>query len=163
MAFEALVESNYMFVYKVAFKWCRNKEDAEDITQDVFLKLAQKIQGFKETSSFKTWLYRIVINAAKDFFKKNKRKKEKESAFLEHEKLNANISSKETPLGEKLYSLIDNLPIKQKEAALLVFSEGLSHKEAADVLNCAETTISWRVFQVRKRLKKYLDRGGFTL
>jgi len=163
LAFEALVENNYMFVYKVAFKWCGNKEDAEDITQDVFLKLAGKIQEFRESASFKTWLYRIVINAAKDFFKKNKRKQEKESAFLEHERLNAKESSKETTLGEKLYSLIDNLPLKQKEAALLVFSEGLSHKEAADVLNCAETTISWRVFQVRKRFKKYLDRGGYTL
>ena len=74
VAFENLVEQSYMLVYKVSYKWCRTKEDAEDITQEVFVKLAKKIFSFREESSFQTWLYRIVINTAKDFAKKEERK-----------------------------------------------------------------------------------------
>ena len=69
-AFEHLVERYYTTVYGVSYKWCGVKEDAEDITQDVFVKLAGKLKTFGGKSSFKTWLYRMTINAAKDYYRK---------------------------------------------------------------------------------------------
>ncbi|MFQ5561118.1 MAG: RNA polymerase sigma factor, partial [Nitrospinota bacterium] len=60
---------------------------------------------------------------------------------------------------QDIYRAIDKLPVKLKEAMLLVVDEGLSHKEAAKVLCCAETTISWRVFLARKKLKKRIANG----
>jgi len=57
-----------------------------------------------------------------------------------------------------MYRELGKLPQKQKAAMLLVFGEGMSHREAAAVLNCRETTISWRIFQARKKLNQTLGR-----
>ncbi len=156
VAFENLVERSYMLVYKVSYKWCRKKEDAEDITQEVFVKLAKKIFNFREDSSFQTWLYRIVVNTAKDYTKKEERNLAKETAFREEQRINSVSTQSETSLDEKIHQLIELLPNKLKETALLVFGEGMNHREAAEVLNCAEKTISWRIHQVKKELKKHL-------
>ena len=162
VAFENLVERNYMLVYKVSYKWCRTKDDAEDITQEVFLKLAKKIFSFREESSFQTWLYRIVINTAKDFTKKEERKLIKEIAYRDEQKLKSESTQKEVSIDEKIHQMIELLPQKLKETALLVFGEGMNHREAAAILDCAEKTISWRIHQVKKELKKHLEHGETT-
>jgi len=162
VAFENLVEQSYMLVYKVSYKWCRTKEDAEDITQEVFVKLAKKIFNFREESSFQTWLYRIVINTAKDYTKKEERKLVKETAYREEQRLKSESAQKEASIEEKIDQMIEFLPQKLKETALLVFGEGMNHREAAAVLDCAEKTISWRIHQVKKELKKHLEHGEIT-
>ncbi len=161
-AFETLVERSYMFVYKTAFHWCKIKEDAEDITQEVFVKLARKIYGFKGSSQFQSWLYRMTINTAKDYVKKRQRDIANQAVFAEHEKLKTSVNQKEATIGDKIHQLIEKFPKKQKETAFLVFYEGLNHKEAAKALDCAETTISWRVFQMKKKLKQHLEYGEAT-
>ena len=156
-AFERLVDQNYLLVYKVSYKWCGVKEDAEDIAQEVFVKLARKINTFKQGSSFKTWLYRITINTAKDLYRKNTNRAAMETAFAHEQKLNNPAPGNEVHMDSaRLYTVVERLPVKLKEAVILVFAEGLSHKEASEALGCAETTVSWRIFQARKHLKKYL-------
>ncbi len=159
VAFENLVERNYTLIYKISYKWCGTREDAEDITQEIFMKLANKIFSFKEESTFQTWLYRMAINTAKDYTKIHDRKRKKEMAYLEEQKRKAESNQKDCAMTKKTHQMIAQLPQKLKETALLVFGEGMNHKEAAAVLNCAEKTISWRVFQVKKKLRKYLQRG----
>ncbi len=162
VAFENLVEQSYMLVFKVSYKWCRTKEDAEDITQEVFVKLAKNIFNFREKSSFQTWLYRIVVNTAKDYTKKEERKLIKETAFREEQKLKSVSTQSKTSTDDKIYQLIELLPKKLKDTALLVFGEGMNHREAAEVLDCAEKTISWRIHQVKKELKKHLEHGEIS-
>jgi len=158
-ALEHLFDKHYMTVYSLAFKWCGVKEDAEDIAQEVFVKLVRKLHTFGQKSSFKTWLYRIVINTARDFGRKRAGKKACESA-VDPEACADNPGGRGENALEtaRLFAAIDRLPVRQKEAILLVFGEGLSHKETARALGCAETTISWRIFQARKRLGKSLER-----
>lgn len=154
-AFAHLVKKHYMTVYRASYKWCGIREDAEDIAQEVFIKLAQKLKTFTQKSSFETWLYRITINTAKNIHRKHAIKHIHETAFALEQG-----SSNPTPLldehldGVRLYKAHNKLPEKQRSAILLVFAEGLNHREAAQVLNCSETTVSWRIFQARKRLKK---------
>lgn len=158
-AFESLVERNYMLVYTISYRWCGAKEDAEDVTQEVFMKLSKKIFHFKEESTFQTWLYRITINTAKDFTKMNERKRKKESAYIEEKKRGSQQPVREVSLAERVHQMMENLPHKLKETAFLVFGEGMNHKEAAAILNCAEKTVSWRVFQAKRELKRNLKRG----
>ncbi|MFC1817070.1 RNA polymerase sigma factor [Thermodesulfobacteriota bacterium] len=158
LAFEHLVKRHYLTVYRLSYKWCGAKEDAEDIAQEVFVKLAQKLKLFGRRSSFKTWLYRITINTAKDFIRKCATKRGYETAFAGQQ----SITNPGPPLDDhldvrQLYKALDNLPARQKAAVLLVFGEGMSHKEAARVLNCPEATVSWRIFQARKKLKTTLE------
>ena len=156
-AFEHLVKRHYMTVYRLSYKWSGVKEDAEDIAQDVFVKLAGKLKTFRHKSSFKTWLYRITINTAKDFTRKYHNKRQPDMTFS----LAQGAHNPAPPPDEKieaaqLYREIGKLPEKQKMAVMLVFGEGLNHKEAAQALKCPEATISWRIFQARKKLKKAL-------
>ncbi len=157
-AFAHLVKRHYMTVYKASYRWCGIREDAEDIAQEVFIKLAQKLKTFRHQSSFKTWLYRITANTAKDFQRKHAVKRTYETTFAFELG-----SSNPTPPGDehldavRLYKAIAKLPEKQKSAVLLVFAEGLNHREAAQALNCSETTVSWRIFQARKRLKQLME------
>ena len=156
-AFENLVRRYYRAVYGLAFKYSRIKEDAEDITQEVFVILARKLYSFKHRSSFKTWLFRITINAATDFLRKRSRNRSCETPITNGEYMgNPDPSPEEVMESRLIYEEIDKLPDKQKTALILVFSEGLSHKEASKALNCSETTISWRIHRARKSLEKFI-------
>lgn len=156
-AFENLIQRHYLSVYSLSYKWCRVKEDAEEIAQEVLIKLTRKLNTFKLESSFKTWLYRITINTAKDYIRKNSTRRTYESAFAREQAYeNPGTSPSESVKADQVYDAIDMLPDKLKASLMLVMAEGLSHREAADVLKCSEKTISWRIHQARKKLKKTL-------
>ena len=157
-AFGHLFNRHYSSVYRLAYKWCGVREDAEDIVQEVFVKLAAKLKLFGQKSAFKTWLYRITINTAKDFIRKHATKRGYETAFaLEQGTDNPGSPPEEKLAAQQLYRALDRLPEKQKAAVLLVLGEGMSHNEAARVLDCREATVSWRIFQARKKLKTSLE------
>ncbi|MBX2857585.1 MAG: RNA polymerase sigma factor [Cellvibrionaceae bacterium] len=148
-AFERLLEQYYDSIFRFAMKWSGNRHDAEDIAQQVCLKLAQSLAKFRFEAQFSSWLYRIVINTAKDFHSREQRTATacvatppavdtgaEEAVILLHQILN-----KADSWGEGF-----------KESLLLVHGEGLSHAEAAKILQVKESTISWRLHQVRKKL-----------
>ncbi|NIY13467.1 MAG: sigma-70 family RNA polymerase sigma factor, partial [Nitrospinaceae bacterium] len=136
--------------------------DAEDIAQDVFVRLARKLASYKGESSFKTWLYRITVNMAKDFFKKSSTRRGYESAYVQEQKVMGtnpgNPGNPGPPEEDRLQAALGELPVKLREAVVLVYSEGMSHAEAAKVLDCAETTVSWRLHQARKKLKSLMGK-----
>ena len=149
-AFTGLVERHYMRVYKMSVRACGNPSDAEDITQDVFIKLGHAIQGFRGDAAFTTWLYRIVLNTARDYVKKVK----PTVALVDDDQISADGGIEEQVAHKQKLAWLHAIPDSMRDAVLLVFGEGLSHAEAAKILQCAETTISWRIFQARKVLKK---------
>jgi RNA polymerase sigma-70 factor (ECF subfamily) len=160
-AFERLVKRHYMLVYKVSYTWCGVKEDAEDIAQEVFVKLARNIRNFKQKSSFTTWLYRITINTAKDYYRKSSARRTHESAYVNEQLHTSESDAAGNPVSPaELSAALGRLPEKLKDAVILVFGEGLSHREAAEALRCAETTVSWRIFQAKKKLRKLLESEG---
>ena len=150
-AFEDLVNNYYEVMFKMAFKWCGNRRDAEDITQEACIKLARGISSFKGDSKFTSWLYRLTINAAKDWYKSQNRHPEGDE-FLE------TLKAPDSKQEEKLYAAqvweeVYQLPEAEKEAILLVVGQGLSHKEVAKMSGVKESTISWRVHEARKKLE----------
>lgn len=151
-SFSALIESNYDMIFRIAYKWCGNREDAEDIAQESCVKIAQSLSGFKMESKFSSWIYRIVINTANDLYRKKKYTVSDTIDEIESEDADATeiISCKE------LWQMVHKLPDNQRDALLLVYSEELNHNEAADVMQCAESTVSWYVMEAKKALKKMI-------
>ncbi len=151
-AFEALVNAYYEVMFKMAYKWCGNQRDAEDITQDACIKLARGIGSYNRKSKFTSWLYMVVINTAKDFYKSQNRHPEG-SEMLE------TIVGDDDGADDKLYAnqvlaAVHKLPEGEKESILLVMGQGLSHKEAAKIRCVKESTISWRIHEARKKLEE---------
>lgn len=156
-AFARLVEQYYSTIFRVAYKWAGNQADAEDIAQDVCVKLGQAIRSFKGTSAFSSWLYRVTLNAVRDFQRARKRRTENIAAMALVSETEY-VPDMETEMThDQLWLAVRKLPDKQRDAMLLIYAEDMSHREAADVMDCAESTVSWHVHEAKKRLKEELQ------
>lgn len=156
-AFRQLVERHYDSAYRVALRMTGSTADAEDIAQDICVALADKLGSFRGTSSFSTWLYRVVVNACKDHHRRRATSDRLHSDYaMVYEFSRADAADDKQRrgwLGEAIAGLEPGL----RETAVLVLSEDLSHSQAGEVLGCAESTISWRMHEIRKKLKTLMD------
>lgn len=157
-AFEVLVKRHADRVFKIVWKMIGNKADAEDITQDIFMKLAKKIHFYEIKAKFTTWLYQVTLNEVRDHFRREKRRVGYETVFYESQDVLVDpcFGYENT----QVLRMLHKLPIEQKEAVIMVICHGLSHKEAGKVLGCAENTVAWRIFEARKKLKGWCENAG---
>lgn len=161
-AFGLLVERHYDFIHRVAWRWAGNRADAEDIAQDVCVRLGKAIRSYRGGGALTTWLYAMTLNAARDLKRKSARESAKAEAYGVHALVSGGEAyepAAEDP-AERLWATVRTLPDKQREAVLLVYGEGLSHAEAADVMGSAEATVSWHVHEAKKRLRQLLRSAG---
>lgn len=152
-AFAQLIERHYDFMFRVAWKWSGRKTEAEDIAQEAAVRLGKAIRTFKGQGAFTTWLYALVINAARDHVRKSTRETRKVDAYGVHAVTLGEAEEEPDDRADTLWAAVRQLPDKQREAITLVYGEGLGHAEAADLMGCAEATVSWHVHEAKKRLK----------
>lgn len=158
-AFAQLLAQHYDTMFRFAFRWCGHRSDAEDITQLACIKLAQSINQFRFEAAFSSWLYRLVINCAKDWYKSQQRHQHDNiDSWSEPEQAPEHYAENTIYL-QQLLRLLDQMAEGFKETALLVHGEGLSHAEAAEVLHLKESTVSWRLHEIRKQLKALQQTG----
>ena len=153
-AFEALFNAYYAMTFSLAYTMCGSHHDAEEIAQEAFIKAARAFPRFRGDSRVKTWLYRIAMNTATDFLRRRRSEVELEP--------NMAVAGREAkhPMAEALWAALEKLSQPQRKAIVLTYFEGMNHAEAAEVLECAETTVSWRVFTAKRKLKKILSGHG---
>ena len=155
-------------VYNLALQYTQNTEDAEEITQDVFVKISQKMDGFKNESSLKTWIYRITINTSLDFLKsKNSKKKiffglfrSSDSENRQNESVDFNhpgvvLEQKEEVM--KIFSFINMLPNDQKTVLILMKIEGNSQQETAEIMNISQKAVESLFQRAKKNLIQKLN------
>jgi RNA polymerase sigma-70 factor (ECF subfamily) len=152
-AFTELFHRHYPMIHALAYRLSFDATLAEDIAQDTFVKAARSLGEWRPVGSFKGWLCRIAVNASRDALRKKRRTTE-----LTDEWARQAESAEETAPADfgHLTQALAGLSDEYRQVVALVFYEGLSHREAASVLGCAETTVSWRLFRARQKLKKML-------
>ena len=160
-AFRDIVEEYYDVIYRYALKWCGDQTYAEDITQQSCIKLAKSIHQFKFKAAFSSWLYRLVVNCAKDWLNSQKRHIHTDTRPTCSETLTESNAESSIHLAQVL-NWLDTLGAGFRETAVLVLGEGLSHREAAAILEVKESTISWRIHEMRKKLS-LLSKDEVTL
>lgn len=162
VAFSELVERHYTFVYRVAYRWCGRKTDAEDIAQDVCLRLGKGISSYRAAGTFTTWLYALTLNAARDLRRRVQREEAKGEAYRLHALSSAVVAqpADEAEQADDLWRAVHLLPDKQRDAVLLVYGEELSHAAAAAIMAISETTVSWHVHEAKKRLRVLMRDAG---
>ena len=157
--FAMLVSRHYDLIFKVAFKWCGSKEDAEDIAQDVCVRLGQAIAKYDGKARFTTWLYRVVLNATRDHQRKLENNLKRLADFARepsaHDATLLACEAENDAL-DNLWRAVRLLPPRQCDAVMLVFAEDMTHGEAANVMGCAEGTVSSNIHDAKKKLKELL-------
>lgn len=161
IAFRQLYEKYSAKVYNTALSYAQSVEDAEEITQDVFVKIHRSASKFKGKSSVNTWIYRIAVNTSLDYLKRKKR--------LSIVKLNnitvdkpdfehPGVVLEKKEKAKALFKVIDTLPETQKTAFILSFIEELPRKEVANImqtsLKATESLLQRAKSNLRKKLEK---------
>lgn len=172
-AFEKLVVRYQRKVYAVAFGMVRNRQDALDITQEAFIKVHRYLGNFQGSSSFYTWLYRIVVNLAIDHLRKggkgppldyDDRVRRDESNTAGDPSILPSIlgsnpakSLARKELLEQMQIALDALPPYHRAVIVMRELEGMSYKEMAKAMQVSKGTIMSRLHHARHKLQKMLE------
>lgn len=158
-AFEPLVRRYQRMVHSLAYRMCGSATEAEDLAQEIFIHVYRQIGNFRGESKFSSWLYRIAVNLSLNWVKHDRRR---ERACREWGNEWEIVTEREgdgaaaLARAQQVQAALQKLPPKQRAAIVLTVYQGLSHAEAARALGCSETTVSWRLFAARAKLKKQL-------
>jgi RNA polymerase sigma factor (sigma-70 family) len=161
-AFGALVDRYKHMVFTLALKIVKNREDAEEVAQDTFLKSFKALKDFKGDSRFSTWLYKIAYYRSLDYLKKNKRQIETTSIDISEEYNRASMDDVLNGLEAKERAEIIKHALQEltgEDAVLitLYYYEDLTMKEISEVMGMPGNTIKVRLFRCRKRLATILE------
>ena len=147
---EETIEKYSNMVYRLAMARTGNSEEAQDVYQEVFLRLAKKMPEFQSEEHKKAWLIRVTINCSKTILN---------SSFIKHRtELDENLSF-ETPERHDIYYAVLKLPIKYKTVVHLYYYENYSIKEISNILRTNENTIKSRLARARKQLEIAIKGG----
>ena len=167
-AFEVLVREHQPRVVTTALHLVGDEAEADDIAQEVWIRVFRSIRRFQFKSRFSTWLYRITVNQSLTALKRRGRRlgsrphdvrldqvEEGEYPLRSRQPGPGQIASGKE-LGRDMRRALDDLPRKQRLAVILVLFQDLSHREAGQVMGVAEKTVSWHLFKARERLLEQL-------
>lgn len=160
-AFKSLMEKYQLQVFRTVMGFVHTKEDAEEVTQDIFVRVYQSLSSFQHESELSTWLYRITINMCLNFLRRNSKNRLQQSL----ETIFSLRSEEKTPLEElesaerdrRIRMAIDSLPDKQRMAFILSRYEELPQKKIAAIMNRSEGAVEQLLQRAKENLKKKLS------
>jgi len=153
-AFEALYQRHRRSVFNVAYRLLGNSDSADDVAQEVFVKLYISPRAYRPSAKLSTWLYRVTYNACIDEIRKRRsRPSEMPDSEIGHSPVSAMESDE---LARAVKEAIASLPEKQRAAVVLQRYEGLSYQEIADVLKASVSAVESLLFRARESLKTKL-------
>lgn len=169
ISFSELVDTHKTRVFNTAISFVQNTEDAEDLTQEVFIEVHRSLSNFQAQSSVSTWIYRITVNKSLDFLRKKKRQKRfgfmsslfhEESGEIKHDHAHFDhpgilLENKEK--ARYLFSAIESLPENQKTAFILFNIEDLSQKEIAEIMDTSPKAVESLIQRAKQGLRLKLE------
>lgn len=167
-SYDLLVSRYQGKIYGLVYNMTSNREDAEDVVQDVFVKAYRSLGRFRGTSSFYTWIYRIAINHTINFLKKRRRgaalSLDNTDEGIERDPAYVELSARESPvrdaqlseLQERLNKALMTLSEKHRTVVVLHDIQGIPHDEIARMTGCSQGTVRSRLFYARQRLQAEL-------
>jgi RNA polymerase sigma-70 factor (ECF subfamily) len=171
-AFGALVRRHQRRIYRLALHLLRDPAEAEDATQETFVRAYGALERFDGRSEAFTWIYRIAVNLSLNVIRARRPNRQAvssddprlEGLLVETRAGSANPlgDSENRELGRVLCEGMDALSDTLRTTLILVAVDGLSHAQAGEVLGCPEGTVAWRVHDAKKKLKAFLVARGFA-
>jgi RNA polymerase sigma-70 factor (ECF subfamily) len=160
-AFRAIVEVNQGFVYALAFRFVNDEQDAEDITQEVFVRLWKNLHTYKQEVKLTTWLYKIVTNQCLDFLKSRHGRQRKNKVDIDRSHFVQDHSTPEKEfqqqeLSKIIHAAAEELTPKQKAVFILRDLEGLSQEEVSETLSMSTGNVKSNLFYARQKMTEKL-------
>jgi len=171
--YRRLMEKYQPLVFRTCLGFVHNKDDADDLTQEVFIQAYQSLSAFKAESAFSTWLYRIAVNASLNRIRKSKKRsvlqyfkslsggeKDPEDKFLDEVPENPEEILIRKEFSTWLSKALDSLPESQRTAIVLSKYDDLPQKEIAGIMNISEGAVEALIQRAKKNLREKLSSGG---
>ncbi len=152
-AFATLLARHYDRIYRMAFRLTGQADVAEDLTQDICAALPSKMSGYRAQARFTTWLYRVVVNAAWDMRRRRSAYDRAAAGWGDVEQMRRAEAAETAEALDWLQRAMQALPEDLRDTLALTLDQDMTHAQAADVLGVSEGTISWRLSDIRKRLR----------
>ena len=159
-AFDVLVERYQRDVYRLCYRYVNNHEDANDLAQEVFLKAWRAIGRFRRDSSFRTWIYRIGVNACLNFRALRRPVTQELPEALVDPLPGAAARVQEDDEARRVRAAIVRLPEKQRATVILKVYHDLTHEEVAQVLGSTVGTVKANLFHALGNLRRLVAEGG---
>lgn len=151
-------------VLHLAYSYVRNRQTAEDLTQEIFIKCYEKLDTFKGDSSLQTWLYRIASNHCKDYLRSWHHRKIHVSGYISSLLTGSQASPEKQIMDQaenhELADAMFQLPMKYREVIFLFYYQECSLKEISEICNLNINTVKSRLTKAKKLLKDYLIERG---
>lgn len=155
--YNSCVDKYLKMVYRISFHYFGNREDAEDVSQDVFLKLYSHNTKFESEEELKAWLIRVTTNTCHSYFRNPFRKRKTEIDEKEIENIVGSSSSEQEIINRKVVmDAVMSLPERYRIVVYLYYYEEYSICQISNTLNIKETTIQTRLSRAREKLKSVL-------
>lgn len=155
-SFISLIETNQAKIYRIAYSYVKNQQDALDIVQETVYKAFVSIKTLKNPKYFNTWLIRIAINSALDHVKKSKK-----CVSLEDTLKDTKNTTNQIEENIDLYTALDKLDSKHKTVVILKYFEDLTFKEISNILDYPTSTVKTYFYRALKHLKISIEEGYF--
>lgn len=158
--FLSKIEKHQGIIYKVSRMYMDNEVDQEDLYQEIVYQLWKSYKSFRGDSQFSTWMYRVSLNTAISFFKKEKKQKEIEDKFKIQDNAEEIDTNENPDKLDFLYKAINQLNDVDK-ALIFLYLEGLSHKEIGNNLGISEGNARVRLNRIKTKLEKIIKKYGY--
>jgi len=157
-AFRKLVQRHMKQAYNVAYGFLHDHDEADDISQEAFVKVHASLDSFRGDSEFGTWLHRIVANLSMSRLRQRKRKSQREVALDQATLIPDQANSETEPVErtEIIERILHELPTLQRAVVILRHLEGLSTKQVSRILDCSEGTVKTHLHRGLKRMRSQL-------
>jgi RNA polymerase sigma-70 factor (ECF subfamily) len=161
-AFSELMLLYQTHVINLAFRIVNDRDAAADIAQEVFVKMARNIWRYDEKKKFSTWLYRITVNAAIDYTRKQRRHRheplESFHESIENTQADPELTYRRQQIEDYINEAAESLNDKQRSAFILRDVEGCKIDDVADIMNMPKATVRWYLHRARAKIRKELSR-----
>lgn len=161
VTFLKLINQHKGILYKASRIYADSTEDREDLQQEILIQLWKSYQNFKGNSEFSTWMYRVAINTAITYLKKEKQRNSNQTTYdHQYEILQEDYNPKKDKQLDVFYHAVQELNPLEK-AVIFYFMEGMSHKEIGNNLGLSEGNARVKLNRTKEKIQQIIKKAGY--
>lgn len=157
--FISILKEHKRLLYKITYSYCRNSDDRKDLEQEIIIQLWLSLKNYKREYKLSTWIYKIALNVAISYYRRDVKRKETNVAYDEtifQIAVEENATEENIHKTELLYTFINQLDELNK-AIIILYLEDKSYKEISEIMGLTETNVATKINRIKGKLKERIS------